>query len=528
MNPTLDTARRLRRALLAGPLAFVAVFFAWPLATILGRGVRGGVWGRTLGDADLWRVIWFTLWQAVVSAGLTVVVGLAPAHLLARRRFPGRRAMATLVAVPFVLPTVVSGAAFLAILPHGLHRTAAGMIVAHVWVNLALVVRGVSAAWAQLDPDLGAAAATLGAPPREVFRLVTLPLLRPAIAGAAALSFLFCVTSFGIARLVGGPANPTVEVEIWRRATQSFDLAGAATLAIVQLTLVIAVLLRWRPSAVTLRPRSTARQPLQGVDRFVLAGTALVLGAPLVALVVRSLRVAPGQWGFSAWRALIDPPRVGTGSAATALVERPLATLLASLATAAVAAVIAVGFGVAAAVGLARAGRRVERFVGSGLTVPLAASAVTVGLGMLITFDDGWYDLRSSWILVPLGQAVVALPVVLRLVGPVVQAIPADLRAAAAVLGASPWRVARAVDLGVALRAITAASGFAVAVSLGEFGATSLLTRTGSPTAPIAIVRLLARPSPFQIAQASALAVALGALVVVLVALVDRREGSVL
>ncbi len=128
--------------------------------------------------------------------------------------------------------------------------------------------------------------------------------------------------------------------------------------------------------------------------------------------------------------------------------------------------------------------------------------------------------------MVPLGQAVVALPVVLRIVAPVIRAIPDDLRAAAGVLGASPSRVVRVVDLGVARRAIGAAAGFAVAVSLGEFGATSLLTRTGSPTAPIAISRLLGRPSPQNLAEACALATLLAVVVIAVLAVVDRWRES--
>lgn len=398
------------------------------------------------------------------------------------------------------------------------------VLVAHVWVNLALVVRGVGAALEQLDPDLEAAAATLGASRRRTLRHVTWPLLRPAVASASALVFLFCFTSFGIVRLVGGPAQRTVEVEIWRRATQTFDLPVATALAVVQLLAVVVLLTRWtRRPVVPLRAGRRARPiPLGWGGRGVVALTVAGLAAPIVAVVARSFEPAVGVRGLAAWRSLVD----GADAAGRpALVADPLGSLWTSTRTALVAGGLAVVLGTLAALAIARA-RRAGRWLDGGLTLPLGASAVTVGLGLVISFDRGWYDLRSSWVMVPLGQAVVALPVVLRIVAPVIRAIPDDLRAAAGVLGASPSRVVRVVDLGVARRAIGAAAGFAVAVSLGEFGATSLLTRTGSPTAPIAISRLLGRPSPQNLAEACALATLLAVVVIAVLAVVDRWRES--
>ena len=505
-------------ALAAGPVAFVIVLFGYPFVKVLIRGASSEAWQTLATDPSLRHILWFTFWQAIASAALTVLVGLGPAFILARRTFRGRRALLTLVTVPFVLPTVVSGIGFLSLLPTAAHRTAGAVLAAHVWINLALVIRGVGAAWDQLDPDLQSAAATLGASPWRTFRHVTLPLLRPTIASAASLVFLFCFTSFGIIRLVGGPRHRSVEVEIWRRATQSFDLPVATALAATQLAIVITVLVRWG-HARPVPQRSGRRAPtgLTRLDQVVLTLLTIVVVTPIGAIIVRSVHPAAGRWGLGAWRALRPAsPIIGRPT----LVDNPLGTLGSSVQIAGVAAMLAVVLGTLGALAIGRA-RRWGRWLDTGLTVPLGASAVTVGLGLIISFDRGWYDLRGNWMLIPLGQAVVALPVVLRIVGPVVRSIPADQRHAAAVLGASPWSVIRHVDLGIARRAIGAAAGFAVAISLGEFGATSLLTRTGTPTAPIAIARLLGRPSPLNLASACALATLLGTLVVIVLAVVD-------
>ena len=173
-----------------------------------------------------------------------------------------------------------------------------------------------------------------------------------------------------------------------------------------------------------------------------------------------------------------------------------------------------------AIVNSARAGGILESIV----MLPLATSAVTVGLGLLITFNRPPIDFRGSWWLVPTSHALVALPVVVRIPLPAVRAVPDGLREAAAMLGASPLRAWWAIDGPVLRRASAAGAGFAAAVSLGEFGASSMLTRTGADTVPIAIGRLLGRPSTLNLAAASALSTVLAAVTVALVLAADRRR----
>jgi thiamine transport system permease protein len=147
---------------------------------------------------------------------------------------------------------------------------------------------------------------------------------------------------------------------------------------------------------------------------------------------------------------------------------------------------------------------------------------VTVGFGFLITLNQPPFDLRSSPILVPIAQALVALPLVVRTVLPVLRSIDPRLRESAAVLGASPWRVLRDVDLGVAARPVLAASGFAFAVALGEFGATSFLARPDRPTLPVVIYRLIGLPGGDNFGMAIAASVVLAAVTVAVIALVER------
>jgi thiamine transport system permease protein len=150
-----------------------------------------------------------------------------------------------------------------------------------------------------------------------------------------------------------------------------------------------------------------------------------------------------------------------------------------------------------------------------------------VGFGFLITLNQAPFDLRSSPILVPIAQALVALPLVVRTILPVLTSIDGRMRESASVLGAAPWRVLRDVDLSITLRPVLAASGFAFAVALGEFGATSFLSRPDRPTLPVVIFRLVGLPGGDNFGMALAASVLLAAVTVAVIALVERlRVGT--
>jgi thiamine transport system permease protein len=516
-------------AVTAGPVLFLTVFYLWPFATLILRGLGTSAVVDTLGRGRTWEVVWFTTWQAVASTVLTLAVGLAPTWAVSRFSFPGRGALVSVLTAVFVLPTVVIGAAFVALLPDSLDRSVWAILGAHVVFNLAVVVRTVGAVWEQLPTDLEHAAATLGASPWRAFRHVTLPLLRPSLAAAGAIVFLFTFTSYGVIRVLGTTGRSTIEVEVWRRATQLGDLGGAAVLAVLQLAvlgLLVAVsTVAQRRTSRRIRLERPERRPLPaGRQRWWVAlaagGALVVVTLPLVALVERSLRV-DGSYGLAAWRSLGDDEirpglRLGID---------PVDALWRSVTTAGWATVIAVLIGGAAVVAIT-ALERTGRLLDTGLMLPLGTSAVTIGFGMLITFDTPPVDWRASWWLVPVGHALVAVPFVVRSTLGVARSVDPDLRAAAATLGAPPVRAWATAVLPALRRPLATSAGLAAAISLGEFGATSFLSRTGSDTLPIAIERLLGRTGRLFQAQAFALSTLLAAATMAIVMIVDRTGRS--
>ncbi|MFP3118249.1 ABC transporter permease [Streptomyces sp. Iso 434] len=523
------------------PVVFFGIFFAYPVAAIVGRGLRqDGVWqfgapGDVLGDPDIGQVLSFTLWQALASTGLTLVVAMPAAYVFARLEFPGKSLLRAVVTVPFVLPTVVVGTAFLALLGRGgllddlwglrLDTTVWAILLAHVFFNYAVVVRTVGGLWAQLDPRQEEAARMLGASRFRAWRTVTLPALGPAVAAAALMVFLFTFTSFGVVQILGGPGFATLEVEIYRQTAQLLDLPTAAVLTLVQFAAVGAILavhawtVRRRETALSLVDAAYAVRRVAGTGQrlllgFVLATVAVLILLPLGVLVERALD-APGGYGLGYFRALMSAD-------GGAFLVPPIDAVANSLQYAAVATLIALLVGGLAAAALTRRAGRFTRGFDALLMLPLGVSAVTVGFGFLIALDRPPLDLRASWILVPLAQALVGVPFVVRTMLPVLRAVDSQLREAAAVLGASPWRAWREVDLPLVRRALLVAAGFAFAVSLGEFGATVFIARPDNPTLPVAVARLLGRAGDLNYGQAMALSTILMIVCVISLLLLER------
>ena len=524
------------------PLAFLAIFFAWPVLAIVGRGfLADGPFFEVLVRPRTVRLIGFTIAQAAIASIVCVVVGVPIAHVLYRLRFRGRGLLRALVIVPFVMPTVVVGVAFRTLLREGgilgslgLDGTFAAILLALVFFNIAVVVRTVGGTWEGFDGRQEDAARVLGASPTRVFLTITVPRLAPSIVAAASIVFLFCSTAFGVVLVLGGTRFGTIETEIWLLTTQFLDLRAASVLSITQLVVVVALLAiaaraRGRSVAQGRVAATSAARRLRPTDALPLAVaivTAALLAVPVLALLLRSLQSSAG-WGLGNYLAL-----AGTGTR-NALVVPVWEALGNSLAIALQAMVIAVVIGLAASLVLSRTprtarGRRALEFFDGALMLPLGVSAVTLGFGFLVTLNQPPLDLRSSPILVPIAQALVALPLVVRTVLPVLRGIDPRLREAAAVLGATPGRVVRDVDLAVVARPALAASGLAFAVALGEFGATTFLSRPDHPTLPVVIYRLISLPGGDNFGMAIAASVVLAAVTVTVITLVERlRVGTI-
>ncbi len=540
---TRRPSRWLNNLLWVVPLIFLGTLFFYPLVTIL-RLAFSETFARVepIQASTILHPLWFTIWQAVLSAALTLLAGLPAAYVFAKFNFPGKQLLKVLTTLPFILPTVVAAAGINALLgPRGwlnmgleqllnvtsppvqITNTLAAILIAHVFYNIPIVIRVVGSAWAQLDPKMEQAARVLGASRTQVTTRVTLPLLRPSIIAAALLVFLFDFTSFGVILILGGPQFQTLEVAIYTQALSFFNLPVAGLLSLVQIMCTLVV--TWvysrlaRGMNIPLLPclkGEGMRAPRLPVEKVIVALMIVFLILlqvfPLAALVSSSVtrfeanrgERGPIQTGFTLdyYRALF------TNISNSIFYVSPARAALNSLIYAIVTVLISVTFGLMAAYALTRA-RHGRWLMDLAIMLPLGTSAVTLGLGFIVAFNGPPLDILTFPLLIPFAHSLVALPFVVRTVQPALASIPASYRQAASVLGATPWQVWTRVEAPIISRAALVGAIFSFTISLGEFGATSFLARSDMITLPIAIYRYLSQPGALNFGQAMAMSTVL-------------------
>lgn len=218
--------------------AFVAAIVLGTLAAVALRAEAG----RGLGPAE-WSAIRFTVIQAVLSAGFSVLLAVPVARALARRRFYGRRLLISLLGAPFILPVIVAVMGLLAVFGrsgllndslrffgltevsiYGLH----GVVLAHMFFNLPLATRLILQGWQDIPAERFRLAAQLNFAPRDVARTLEYPMLARTLPGAAAIIFAICLSSFAVAlTLGGGPRATTVELAIYQAFRFDFEIGRA-------------------------------------------------------------------------------------------------------------------------------------------------------------------------------------------------------------------------------------------------------------------------------------------------------------
>ena len=519
------------------PLLFVGVVFYWPVTQVFLLGASGN-WLSRLAEPKIVELVWFTIWQAALSTVITVVIAIPGAYLLFRRFFPGQQLVRALITVPFVLPSIVVAVGFTVF--RSVHEFYQGLgltfladpvywiIAAHVFVNYSIAVKTIGGVWATMDTDIEAAAELDGAGRLRTLVAISLPQLKPAIYSASALIFLFSATSFGIVLILGGGQVPTIETAIFFAATQRLDLELAAELVLVQ-TLITA--LAFLVGAKLAKGSFGLEQVFEGsrkpkVDRRDLLALGIsvliwvgLLAMPLILVLVRAFEVS-GKFGFENF------VNLGTRGARDLLNITFVDAAANSLRNMTVAGVIAFVLGTLISWLLIRTR---FRFFDLVFLLPLGISSVVLGFGFLVSFDASWFPLRSSWLIVPLAQALIALPMVIRLVHPALVSLGREPIEQAQLDGATSWQSWRFIESKMIRSVLLTALGFAAIISIGEFGASSLLANGSQATIPTLLFRLISRPGEqnFGMAMAvSAILIVLSALVVFLVSRVPKDKLS--
>ncbi len=466
-------------------LGLALALLALVLALVLAVAWRGT--GLALGPAD-WAAVRFSLVQAGLSALVSTVLAIPVARALARRRFPGRGALITLMGAPFLLPAVVAVLGLLAIfgrsgllnrglealgLPtvsiYGLH----GVVLAHVFLNLPLAVRMILQGWLAIPSERLRLAGSLGFGPSEVFRHLEAPMLREVLPGALVVIMVVCLTSFAVVlTLGGGPAATTIELAIYQAVRFDFDLGRAAGLAGVQLAIGgVAALAAWglyRPTGFgagldrRLEVAAPAGWRLWG-DGLVLGAVTLFLTLPLLAVLLRGL---PG------------------------LAELPAQVLPAALRSVLVALVSTV---IATALALTLAlesARRPRGLIEAAVTLPLATSGLVLGTGLFLLVQPLATPMVLALPVTVLVNTALSLPYLYRVLLPETRALQADYGRLAESLSLSGWSRLRWLVLPRLARPLGFGAGLAAALSMGDLGVIALFAGEGQATLPLVVGQL--------------------------------------
>ncbi|NLF50476.1 MAG: iron ABC transporter permease [Leptolinea sp.] len=520
------------------PAAFFLLFYFYPMGAVFKESWEGAAesainWNRVFGPLG------FTLWQAALSTVLTLVVGLPSAYLFTNYRFPFKSILRGMTTLPFILPTVVAAAAINALYgPRGwinlawmaatgntspvidIVNSLTAILLAHVFYNTAVVIRVTGSAWEKLDTRLADASRMLGASPFQAFWQVTFPLLLPSILASSVLVFLFDFTSFGVILMLGGPGISTLETEVYYQALQRLNLPMASIISIIQLVCTIFIGLFYnrvtRSAQIPLMPRmraagqtgtTTWRQRV--LAAVLVSGLVILFVLPVFSLATRSvarLEAERGQRNEVRYGLTFDYyQELFINRRQSIFYVPPVEAAVNSLVYATETVVISGILGMLAA--LAQRRRNVlTRIMDALLMLPLGTSAVTLGLGYILVFNRPPLDIRSFPLFIAIAHSLVALPFVIRTISPALASIPDSLRHAAATLGATPFRVWLEIDWPIIARSALVAAIFSFTISLGEFGATTFLSRPDKPTLPVAIFRFLSQPGALNYGQAMAMA----------------------
>lgn len=516
------------------------MLFYWPLGKILSIGFAGD-WLSRIATHRIASLLWFTIWQAALSSALCVLFGIPGAYVLYHRRFRGQKIIRSLITVPFMLPTIVVAIGFTAFkdlpvissLLFG-HSQVPVIICANVFMNYSLVVRIVGGIWTTLDSGIEDAAALDGAGRFRTLISVTLPQLAHSVASAGALIFLYCAANFGIVLVLGSATTRTVETEIYVATTQYLDLPKAAGLVLIQTVLtIVAFLIAQRLSkgpvgfftSISLEPQPRIDRrdaPAMVITTIFIGGLILI---PLCAVFVKSFIVG-STFGLSNFANLRshgarDVLSISVGQAALNTVRNAIITTILSM-----------GIGVVASYLLSRESSKAksrifQRTMDILLQMPVGVSSVVLGFGYLISFNSGFFPLRSSWLITPLAQSLLCIPLIIRMVYPAISSIGSELRESAQTESASPSQIWWLIEVPIIRSTLLIATGYAAIIAIGEFGAANFLAYGDQGTLPTILYQLISRPGAQNYGMAmasSALLIGVSFLIVFAVSSFDRKN----
>ncbi|BDA86224.1 thiamine/thiamine pyrophosphate ABC transporter permease ThiP [Aureimonas sp. SA4125] len=523
-----NTDRRWQALAGAAGLLLLGLFVIGAFAALVTQAATIDV-GAVLGDPYIAGVVRFTLLQAGLSTLFSLAFALPLALALHRFRFPGRSLVLRFFLLPQALPVLVGALGILAIWGRGglLSDALAGLgfarldvygltgiLLAHVFFNMPLATRLLVAALDAVPSESWKLAGQLSLGPAATFRLVEWPAIRSSLPAAASLVFMLCMTSFTLVLVLGGgPAATTLEVSIYQSLRYAFDPARAVVLALAQVLITGIVLFAvtrfaGRVDGMATLGRAATRYDRMSTAERGLAGLVILLGlgfvlAPFAAIVTRGLAA-------DLWRLFGE----------TALHRAVLTSMLVATA----AATLSLALSLALLFGARARRRNAEEAGGRGLydlagSLVLVVPPIVLGAGWFLCLRQVTDVFAAAPYLVVATNAVMAMPFVMRIVGPALSSSAARHDRLAESLGLAGLNRLALVEWPATRGALGLAFAFALALSLGDLGVAALFGNQDFLTLPLLLYQ---RMGSYRTADAAGIALILGIMTLVLMSVGEK------
>ena len=217
-------------------------------------------YGELMRNEAFLDAAWVTIKVAVLSSTFATVLGTLAAYVLVRAgRFWGRTLFSGMIYAPLVMPEVITGLSLLLLfIGIGLDRGVMTIVLAHTTFSMCYVSVVVSSRLSTFDMSLEEAALDLGSTPFEAFRLVTLPIIAPAVISGWLLAFTLSLDDLVIASFTSGPSATTLPIKIFSavRLGVSPEINALSTIMIAIVTMGVI-------SASLISKRAAVRQRLE-------------------------------------------------------------------------------------------------------------------------------------------------------------------------------------------------------------------------------------------------------------------------
>jgi thiamine transport system permease protein len=507
----LNARTILNYAVLSFPFLLLIVFLVFPVFFVNALYLfTGPTFFETIMSPSIRFIFQFTIGQAILSTLMAVIIGLPGAFLIARLKFRGKSLVRAMMIVPFVLPPIVVVVGFLEMFgPYGiidsilmwiqgtstsvfnLATGIPGIILAHTFYNIPLVILMVSASLERLNPEIEESAEILGATSRQKLQYITFPHVMPSLLASAVLTFMFCFMSFPIVLAFGQGTFITIEAQIWN-AFRVFNYGEASSLTLIQIVITLSLAFTYiRLTKRESETGKTASMKTTSFSRYPL-GERVAIAAYLILIVVLVL----GPIATIARASVYDPVakiytlegfanlfRLGGQGAFRYLVN--------SLFYAGLATVFAVVLGILLAIDMRSHHRFVPTFASAMILLPLGISSITVAYGLVLAIAVPAGLITNPWPIIIIAQTIIGLPFSARAIELAMSKIDPALLEQADSLGATRIQRFLFVELPLLAPGILVGGVFAFAMSIGEMSATLFIALPQNYTLAVAIYEYL-------------------------------------